>query len=151
MVVVLVTSEELSRWELSWNHNELISDGPILSIMAPQSWCVPVWEINESPTNTRRRSLIDWQVRGGKSLFRNWGINCPNEGISSYTLTRENTWTSEQVVNKTWIKEMPVKEQARLISNERGITQKVTFHIIRRSLCVKFMALLPFGKRTRHS
>ena len=27
---------------------------------------------------------IDWQVRGRKSLFRNWSINCPNERFLSW-------------------------------------------------------------------
>ena len=60
--------------------NKPLSDGPVLSIMIHKQLVrICLWLMGLSS----RPHVIDWQVRGKKSLFHNCSINWPNERFSS--------------------------------------------------------------------
>ena len=62
--------------------NKLLSDGPVVSIMVHKlRICLGV----NGPLRLSLKLHVNQQVQG-KSLFPNWGINCPNERFSSCKL-----------------------------------------------------------------
>ena len=62
------------------NINKLLSDGHFLSIMV-HTQLVRIC-LRGLMALSLRPHVIDWQVRGEKSLFWNWGINCPKRFLS---------------------------------------------------------------------
>ena len=89
---------ENNSWGVTKQHNKLLSNGPVLSIMVYKQM-VRICRGGggggvDGPLTKATFNLLKCQ--GGKSLFQKWGIYCQNERFSSCAVDNKINVTGEQ-------------------------------------------------------